>query len=47
MCQIDEQEGTDSFAAICRFLRELFSKNHGGIYPEKLVSIHAQVYVKQ
>ena len=30
MCQIDQREGTVSFAAIRRVLRELFAKNHGG-----------------
>ena len=30
MCQIDGREGTVSFAAIRRVLRELFAKNHGG-----------------
>ena len=30
MCQIDQREGTISFAAIRRVLRELFAKNHGG-----------------
>ena len=30
MCQIDQRESTVSFAAICRVLRELFAKNHGG-----------------
>ena len=30
MFQIDQREGTVSFAAIRRVLRDLFSKNHGG-----------------
>ena len=30
MCQIDQREGTVSFAAIRRVLRELFAKKHGG-----------------
>ena len=30
MCQIDQREGTVSFAAIRRVLRELFAKNRGG-----------------
>ena len=30
MCQINQREGTASFAAIRRVLRELFAKNHGG-----------------
>ena len=30
MCQIDQREGTVSFATIRRVLRELFAKNHGG-----------------
>ena len=29
MCQIDQREGTLSFAAIRRVLRELFAKKHG------------------
>ena len=33
MCQIDQREGTVSFAAIGRVLRELFAKNHGGSIP--------------
>ena len=30
MCQIDQCEGTESFFAIRRVLRELFAKNYGG-----------------
>ena len=30
MCQIDQREGTVSFAVIRRVLRELFAKKHGG-----------------
>ena len=30
VCQIDQREGTVSFAAIRSVLRELFVKNHGG-----------------
>ena len=30
MCQIEQREGTVSFAAIRRVLRELFAKNQGG-----------------
>ena len=30
MCQIDQREGTVSFVAIRRVLRELFAKDHGG-----------------
>ena len=33
MCQIDQREGTVSFAAIRRVLRELFAKNHEGVHP--------------
>ena len=33
MCQIDQREGTASFTAIRRVLRELFAKNHGGVHP--------------
>ena len=30
MCQIDQIEGTESFVAIRRLLRKLFTINHGG-----------------
>ena len=30
MCQIDQCEGTASFVAIRRVLREVLTKNHGG-----------------
>ena len=31
MCQIDQCEGTETFVAIRRVLRELFTKSHEGV----------------
>ena len=33
MCQLDQRNGTASFATICCVLRELFAKNRGGPFP--------------
>ena len=46
MCQIDKCEGTESFIAIQRVLRELFTKNHRGVGSIRPPSPSTSAWVK-
>ena len=47
MCRIDKREGTVSFAAIPRVLRELFAKNHGGPSDPRPTSARVNVILRK